>query len=72
MTDINVIRQKIESRLAYVQKEIDFANSDLGNVYKHHHYCGYLQGLDGTFGEKQFLTKLLELIDEEEEHGYKF
>lgn len=72
MTDINVIRQKIESRLAYIQKEIDFCNADISNVFKHQHYCGYLQGLDGTFGEKQFLTKMLELIDEEEEHGYKF
>ena len=69
---IEEIRQKLTNRLAYIQKEIDYVQKDLNNVYKHNHYCGYLQGLDGTFGEKQFLTKILEYIGEEEDEGYKF
>lgn len=63
---IEEIKQKLASRLAYVQKEIDYVKGDMGNVYKHQHYCGYLQGMDGTFGEKQFLTKLLAEIGEEQ------
>lgn len=72
MATMEEIKQKLENRLAYVQREIDFVNSDKGNVYKHHHYCGYLQGLDGTFGEKQFLTKMIEFVSEVDEHEYKF
>lgn len=70
MMELSEIRQRLESRLAYVQKEIDYVKSDINNVYKHNHYLGYLQELEGTFGEKQFLTKLIaEMGDEDEQHG---
>jgi hypothetical protein len=53
-----------------VQKEIDYVKSDINNVYKHNHYLGYLQELEGTFGEKQFLTKLIaEMGEDDEQHG---
>lgn len=72
MAEISEIKQKIEKRLEYVNNEIAYVNGDLGNVCKYHHYRGYLQGLDGTFGEKQFLTKLLDFIEKGDVHEYKF
>ena len=54
------IRQQIESRLAYINKEIEARKADLGDPIHKHHYLGYLEAADGMFGERQFLEKLLD------------
>ena len=53
------IMNELQNRLEYIKKEIAYRRNDLGDPIHYHHYQGYLEAADGTFGEKQFLEKLL-------------
>ena len=57
--NMDEIMNELQSRLEYIKKEIEYRKNDLGDPIHYHHYCGFLEAADGTFGERQFLEKIL-------------
>lgn len=62
---VEEVKQRVESRLAYVNREIEKTKADI-SPYSALHNNGYLRGLDGMVsGQKQWLENLLKDMESE-------
>lgn len=57
------VKQKLESRLAFVLNEIKDTESRLGDPVMYNHNNGYLTGLKGSRGgQQQWLEEMIDFI----------
>lgn len=59
------VKQRLESRLQFVENEIELTEKRLNDATMYHHNVGYLRGLNGTFGsQKKWLEDFIKELGE--------